>query len=201
MATETHELHILLVDDNHDRSELVGTGLQRCGFHNVSILKSQQALLHQIEQARPDVVVISLESPGRDLLESLSLVSHHNPTPIVMFTEQDDPAFIAEAVDAGVTTYVVDGIKADKVKPVVAVAMAQFRAFQALRCELADTRTQLADRGKIERAKALLMDRDGFTEAEAHTRLQTFAMENNLRVAEVATRLIALAAKQGKKST
>lgn len=191
--TEARELHILLVDDNRERAELVSRRLQEVGFGRLRVVQRDQGLLNQIERNPPDVIVISLESPGRDLLESLSIVSHHNPTPIVMFTREDDPAFIGEAVNAGVTTYLVDGIDADKVKPVVDVAIAQFRAFQQLRGELASTRSELKERRLVERAKLLLMARDGFTEAQAHARLQAAAMEENLKLSELAARIIELA--------
>jgi len=200
ISRETRALHILLVDDNPARAELVGSRLQEAGFDHLRFVQQQQGLLYQIEQNPPDVIVISLESPSRDLLESLSIVSRHNPTPIVMFTEEDDPSFIAEAVDAGVTTYLVDGIRAEKVKPVVEVAIAQFRAFQHLKGQLADTRMELAERRSIEQAKALLMERDGFSENEAHARLQAFAMQRNLKLAEVAKQIIELA-QRTKRST
>ena len=190
---ESSDLHILLVDDDPERAEHVATRLQAAGFSRLRVVQQQLGLLYQIEQSPPDVIVISLESPGRDLLESLSIVSDHNPTPIVMFTEEDDPTFIADAVDAGVTTYLVDGIQAEKVKPLVDVAIAQFRAFQSLKGQLADTRTQLAEGRLVDRAKRVLMERDGFTEAEAHTRLQTHAMERNLRLAELAEQVVELA--------
>ena len=192
-SSSTRELHILLVDDNRDRADLVVARLLEAGFDRLRVVHQQQGLLYQIEQNPPDVIVISLESPGRDLLESLSIVSRHNPTPIVMFTQEDDPSFIADAVDAGVTTYLVDGIRADKVKPVVDVAIAQFRAFQSLKGQLASSKVELAERRTIEQAKHLLMDRDGFTEAEAHARLQSFAMQRNLKLVEVATQVIDLA--------
>ena len=201
LSSTTRELHILLVDDNRARAELVVARLQEAGFDRLRVVHQQQGLLYQIEQNPPDVIVISLESPGRDLLESLSIVSAHNPTPIVMFTREDDPAFISEAVDAGVTTYLVDGIRAEKVKPVVDVAIAQFRAFQSLKGELASSRVELNERRTIEQAKRLLMERDGFTEPEAHARLQSFAMERSLKLADVASQLIELAArKRGTKS-
>jgi len=198
-GTSTPELHILLVDDNQARAELVGAHLQEAGFGRLRIVHQQQGLLYQIEQQPPDVIVISLESPSRDLLESLSIVSRHNPTPIVMFTEEDDPTFIADAVDAGVTTYLVDGIRAEKVRPVVDVAIAQFRAFQNLKGQLADTRSELSERRYIERAKHMLMERDGYSEDEAHARLQAYAMQQNLRLADVARQLIELV--QRKKGT
>jgi len=191
-GTSTPELHILLVDDNQARAELVGAHLQEAGFGRLRIVHQQQGLLYQIEQQPPDVIVISLESPSRDLLESLSIVSRHNPTPIVMFTEEDDPTFIADAVDAGVTTYLVDGIRAEKVRPVVDVAIAQFRAFQNLKGQLADTRSELSERRYIDRAKHMLMERDGYSEDEAHARLQAHAMQQNLRMVDVARQLIEL---------
>ena len=179
----------------------MAANLRGAGFSNLRVVQQQQGLLFQIEQSPPDVILISLESPGRDLLESLSIVSHHNPTPIVMFTEEDDPGFISQAVDAGVTTYLVDGIRAEKVKPVVEVAIAQFRAFQRLKGQLAESETALNERRIIERAKLLLVDRDGLSEQKAHQVLQKLAMTRNLKLAELAARIIELADKRGNTGT
>lgn len=195
-AFETRALHILLVDDNADRAELVGAHLREAGFSNLRVVQQQQGLLYQIEQNPPDVILISLESPGRDLLESLSIVSHHNPTPIVMFTEEDDPDFIGQAVDAGVTTYLVDGIRAEKVKPVVEVAIAQFQVFQRLRGELAESQSALSERRVIEQAKLLLISRDGLSETKAHQVLQKLAMTRNVKLAEIAAQIIEMAERQ-----
>lgn len=183
-------LHILLVDDDPRRAALVDAHLREAGFVNLRVVQMQQGLLHQIERDPPDVIVMALESPGRDILESLSVVSSHNPTPIVMFTEEDDPDFIRQAVDAGVSAYVVEGIRAEKVKPIIDVAMAQFRSFQQLRSQLADSRTALTERRDIERAKGVLMDHHGYTESRAHECMRSLAMSGNLKLVEVAQQVL-----------
>ena len=181
---------VMLVDDNPRRAAMVEGCLRQAGFGTLCLVPGQAGLLRQIEQQAPDVIVIDLDSPGRELLESLSLVSAHNPTPIVMFSEQEDPAFIAQAVDAGVTAYVVDGVRAEKVKPVIDVAMAQFRQFQHLREELASTRLELGERKLVDRAKALLMTHYGYPEQEAYRCMRTEAMNRHLKLAELASDII-----------
>jgi response regulator NasT len=180
----------MLVDDNPRRAALVEACLRECGVDTLCLVPGQASLLRQIEQQAPDVIVIDLDSPGRDLLESLSVVSAHNPTPIVMFSGEEDPSFIAEAVDAGVTAYLVDGIKAEKVKPIIDAAMAQFRQFQRLRAELATTRSELGERKLIDQAKALMMKRYGKTEQECYACIRTEAMNRSLTTVDVARRII-----------
>lgn len=191
------DLKVMVVDDNPRRAALVEGRLREAGFSTLCLVPLQAGPLHQIEQQAPDVIVIDLDSPGRDLLESLAFVSTHNPTPIVMFAQEEDPSFIAQAVDAGVTAYVVDGLNAEKVKPIIDVAMAQFRQFQRLREELASTQTALGDRKIIDQAKALLMEHRGQSESEAYTWLRTQAMNCNVKMSELARQVIdTLAAKR-----
>lgn len=184
------ELKVMVVDDNPRRAALVEGRLREAGFTTLCLVPLQAGLLHQIEQQNPDVIVIDLDSPGRDLLESLSFVSTHNPTPIVMFAQEEDPSFIAQAVDAGVTAYVVDGINTEKVKPIIDVAMAQFRQFQKLRAQLANTQTALGDRKVIDQAKALLMEHRGLSEREAYAWLRSEAMNCNVKMVQLAQRVI-----------
>ncbi|MEQ8486828.1 MAG: ANTAR domain-containing protein [Pseudomonadales bacterium] len=184
------ELKVMVVDDNPRRATLLERRLREAGFTTLCLVPQQAGLLHQIEQQAPDVILIDLDSPGRDLLESLAFVSAHNPTPIVLFAEEEDPGFIAEAVDAGVTAYVVGGINTERVKPIIDVAMAQFRQYQRLREALATTQSALGDRKLIERAKGLLMTHRGHTEQEAHEWLRSQAMNCNLKLGELAGRVI-----------
>ncbi len=181
----------MLVDDNPERAHRVEERLWDNGYQVVAVIPSATGLLRQIDQHSPDVVLIDLESPDRDVLESLSIVSHHNPRPVVMFTEQDDPDYINQAVNAGISTYLVGGINPDQVKPVIDVALAQFRSFQMLRDELSTTLTQLEDRKLIEQAKGLLMAHQGISEPEAHRLLNKLAMDNNQRLSEVARTVLA----------
>lgn len=190
MMTPAGSLKVMLVDDDPRRAAVVEACLRDAGVETLVMVPGHTSLLHQIEQQAPDVIVIDLDSPGRDLLESLSIVSAHNPTPIVMFSGEEDPAFIAEAVEAGVTAYLVDGIKAEKVKPIIDVAMVQFRQYQRLRTELASTRTELGDRRLVDQAKALLMKHFGQTEQDAYAGIRSEAMNLGLSTAEVARRVI-----------
>lgn len=184
-------LKVMLVDDNPRRAALVEESLRVCGVDTLCLVPGQTSLLRQIEQQQPDVIVIDLESPGRDLLESLSIVSVHNPTPVVMFSGEEDPDYIAKAVDSGVTAYLVDGINAETVKPIIDAAMAQFRRFQRLRSELDTTLTELGERKLVDQAKAVMMKHYGRTEQECYACLRTEAMNQGVRTVDVARQVIA----------
>lgn len=181
----------MLVDDDPARAASVEGSLRASGYEVLSIISSTSALLFQIEQHRPDVVLIDIRFPGRDILESLAVVNKHNPTAMVMFTEEDDPAYIQQAFHAGVSTYLMEGINPDKVKPVIDVALLQFQSFQAIRDELAETRHQLESQKLVARAKALLMKQKKLDEAAAHKLLLQMAMDNNLKIGDVAKTVIA----------
>jgi response regulator NasT len=181
----------MLVDDHPTRAQLVEENLKAAGFEVLSVISSATGLLFQIEQHRPDVVLIDLQSPDRDVLESLAIVNLHNPTAMVMFAEEDDPDYIRQAVAAGISTYLTEGMNPAKVRPVIEVAMAQFRQFQGLKEELNTARNQLQDRTVIEKAKGLLMAQKGITENEAHQLLTKLAMNNNQRLRDVAQTVIA----------
>jgi response regulator NasT len=183
-------LRIMLVDDDPVRAASVEEGLRACGYDVLSIISATAALLFQIEQHRPDVVLIDMKFPGRDILESLAVVNRHNPTPMVMFTEEDDPSYIQQAFHAGISTYLMEGINPAKVKPVIDVALAQFRSFQSLRNELIQTRNQLEAQKQLSRAKALLMKQKNLTEDAAHKMLLQMAMDNNLKIADVARMVV-----------
>jgi response regulator NasT len=181
----------MLVDDDVDRASQVEESLIASGFEVLSIISSNSALLYQIEQHRPDVVLIDLQFPGRDILESLAVVNDHNPTPMVMFSQENDPEYIRQAFRAGISTYLMDGIQPEKVKPIIDVALEQFHSFQQLRDELRTTRSQLEDQKLVARAKSLLMSRKRMDEARAHQLLIRMAMDNNLKVGDIARTVIA----------
>lgn len=190
-APQNAPIRVMLVDDHPSRAQLVEEHLKAAGFEVLSVISSATGLLFQIEQHRPDVVLIDLQSPDRDVLESLAIVNRHSPTAMVMFAEEDDPDYIRQAVEAGISTYLMEGINPAKVKPVIEVAMAQFKSFQELRQELDTARTQLQDRTLIEKAKGLLMLQKRISENEAHQLLTRLAMDNNQRLRDVAQTVIA----------
>ena len=157
--TETDKpksLGVMVLDDNIERAVMVEKSLLQNGFRVLVLLTSASGLLNQIEQHKPDVIVIDLESPDRDVLESLAVVSQHNPTPTVMFSQKNDPDFVSQAVMSGVTAYQGRELSPDIVKPIIEVAMSQFRSFNLLRKQLAQTQTELEESKLIERAKARL---------------------------------------------
>lgn len=183
-------LRVMLVDDDTGRAASVEEGLRASGFDVLSIIATSSALLYQIEQHRPDVVLIDLQFPGRDILESLAVVNDHNPTPMVMFSQEDDPNFIKQAFEAGVITYLMEGVYPEKVRQVIDVALAQFNAYQSLREELKFTRSELQLQKLMGRAKSLLIEHKHINEEEAHQMLNRLAMNNNLKLEEVAQTVI-----------
>ncbi len=180
----------MLVDDDVDRAASVEESLVASGFEVLSIVSSNSALLFQVEQQRPDVVLINLQFPGRDILESLAVVNDHNPTPMVMFSQEDDPDYIRQAFRAGISTYLMEGINPEKVKPLIDIALEQFRSFQSLRNQLQQARSQLEDQKLVAQAKQLLMSRKRLNEESAHKLLTRIAMDNNLKLSDVARTVI-----------
>ncbi|MDG1819628.1 MAG: ANTAR domain-containing protein [Porticoccaceae bacterium] len=189
-VVETNHARVMLVDDLPQRSARVEEKLIQDGFEVISILPSAAGLLFQIEQLKPDIILIDLQSPGRDVLDSLSVINDHNPTPVVMFSEEEDPDFIKDAVDAGVTAYMMGGVDTEKVKPVIDVAMAQFKSYQSLRQKLDTTRTQLESLSVIDKAKRLLMDQQGISEDSAHKVLRNLSMDSNQSLPQAAKAVV-----------
>jgi response regulator NasT len=180
----------MLVDDTRERAALVEQALADAGFEVVCSLTSAQGLMKQVADHEPDVVIVDLDSPDRDMLEHMSILNEHIPRPVVMFAEQGDSSTIEKAIRSGVSAYVVDGLEPDRVRPIIDVAVARFREFQALRHELEDTRTRLADRQVIDRAKALLIQHRKLGEEEAYHAMRKLAMNNSRRLVDVARDIV-----------
>ena len=187
------KLRVMLVDDHADRAALLERALAGAGYQVVATVAAGEDLYRRVAEIQPDVVIIDMESPGRDTLEHMRNISRDQPKPIVMFADNSDRAMIEAAVQAGVSAYIVDGLSGKRVKPIVEVAIARFKEFQALRRELEQAKTTLAERKTIERAKGILMKQRGWTEEQAYQALRKMAMDRNLRVAEVANQVIAMA--------
>ncbi|HKK06251.1 MAG: ANTAR domain-containing protein [Gammaproteobacteria bacterium] len=186
-------LRVLLVDESVGRAAILEQALADAGHAVVGRIAASEDLQAAVQRIEPDVIIIDMDSPDRDTLEHMRGISADRPKPIVMFAEDGDSATIEEAVRAGVSAYVVDGLNPGRVKPIMEVAIARFREFQALRQELADARHSLAERKDIERAKGILMQQRNWTEDEAYQALRKLAMDRNLRLAEVARNIIAVA--------
>jgi two-component system, response regulator / RNA-binding antiterminator len=185
-----HSLHILVVDQNVVRASILEEGLREAGFTRVTVVRDMQNLLKRIEEADPDVICIDLENPNRDVLEQMFQVSRSVPRPVAMFVDRSDTDMIKAAVESGVGAYVVDGLRKERIKPVLEMAISRFAAFRELREELDRTRQALEERKTIERAKGILMRKRDLTEDAAYTLLRKAAMNENRRLVEIAEAVI-----------
>lgn len=172
------------------RGNALAQGLEQAGYELVALLPADAELEARIAELRPDLLIVDAESGVRDLLEHIVFVTRGSPRPIVLFTDDNDVETARLAIAAGVTAYIVDGLRAARVKPVIEVAMARFAREQGLRAQLDDARQQLLERKTIERAKGLIMKRQGIGEEEAFARLRKLAMEKGLRLVDVAQRVL-----------
>jgi response regulator NasT len=172
------------------RAQALREGLQEAGYDIVASLPADMYLPDQIAQLQPDMIIIDAESDARDVLEHIVVATRDERRPIVLFTESEDEQSMEQAMRAGVSAYIVAGLKADRIKPVLNVALARFKQEQKLLTELSDTKHKLAERKVIERAKGLLMARHRLTEDQAYQKLRNMAMNKNLKLAEIAQRIL-----------
>ncbi|MHB1950980.1 MAG: ANTAR domain-containing response regulator [Acidiferrobacteraceae bacterium] len=186
-------MHVMLVDDDLERSALLRRSLEGCGYTVIATIGSTSDLYAAVRTRQPDVIVIDVEAPGRDTLEQMAMITQEQPRPIVMFCGDGDGALIRNAIRAGVSAYVVDGLAEARVKPIMEVAIARFAEFKALRDDARENRTRLEDRKIIERAKGLLMAARRCGEGEAYQALQKMAMNGNRKLVEVARDVIRIA--------
>ena len=187
------ELSILIIDDNRLRAQIIEDGLREAGHSLVTVLDTTHEAGRRIAEIAPDVVVIDVEYPGRDQLEHFFSLSRALRKPIAMFVDRSDAAEIEAAVEAGVSAYVVDGLKKERVKPILDMAISRFNAFARLQRELEEARSALEDRKLVDQAKAILMKSRGLSEAEAYALLRKTAMNQNRKIAEIAQSLITAA--------
>lgn len=186
------DLKVMLVDRDAERSAILEQTLRDSGHRIVAKLREGEDLAAQVCRHQPDVIIIDMEDPGRDTLEQMREIGRDQPKPIILFSDKRDSDYIQQAVKAGVSAYVVDGLSRERIMPIVEVAVARFREIQALREELLETKSQLAERKAIEQAKGLLMQRKGLSEAQAYQLLRKTAMDRNSRIGEVARLLLSL---------
>ncbi|MCH9809471.1 MAG: ANTAR domain-containing protein [Alphaproteobacteria bacterium] len=183
-------LHILVIDENRIRASIIEEGLCGAGDVRVTVLTETNELMRRIVEIDPDVIFIDLGNPSRDVLEHMFNVSRAVKRPIAMFVEHSDQASTEAAIEAGVSAYVVDGLKKERVRSILETAILRFNAFERLKRELEEAKTELADRKTIERAKVILMKTRGLTEPDAYALLRKTAMNQNRRMAEIAESLI-----------
>jgi response regulator NasT len=191
-------MRVLVVDDSEERTAILREGLATAGHEVAASLSSPLELLRMVEELRPDVIVIDTKSPTRNVLEHVVIVSQSSPRPIVMFASDAGGAAIRDAVRAGVSAYIVDGLDSNRVNSIVEVACAHFEEFQRLKFELAEANLKLSERQRVERAKGLLMKARGLSEDTAYHALRRLAMSKKVRLGEVAQQVIESAELLGK---
>lgn len=186
-------LRVLLVDETFERAALLKHALQEAGYHIAAHVSSSADLPGLVTELKPDVIILDTESPDRDTLEHLCIISRDQPRPIVMFTHDDDSEKIRAAIRAGVSAYIVNGLQSERLRPIMDVAMARFKEFQSMRIELEKAESQLAGRKDLDRAKGILMKQRGWSEDEAYQAMRKMAMDKGMKLSELSRQIIAMA--------
>lgn len=192
MNTEAN-LKIVIVDESPVRAAILEEALREAGHKQVIRIDETADLLARIYAIDPDVILIDLENPSRDVLEQMFRVSRAVKRPVAMFVDQSDSASIAAAIDAGVSSYIVDGLKKDRIKHILDISISRFNAFSRISTELEQTKSQLEERKVIERAKGILMKRKGMSEEEAYALLRAASMNEKKKMADIAQSIITAA--------
>jgi response regulator NasT len=193
MPARPTTLSILIIDENRLRASVIEAGLREAGYDNLTLIHDVSGIARRIADVQPDVIFIDLENPNRDMLENMFQLSRAVKRPIAMFVDRSDQAAIEAAVEAGVSAYVVDGLKRERVKPILDMAISRFNAFSRMTRELEEARSELENRKLIDRAKGILMTTRGMSEADAYALLRKTAMNQNRKISEIAESLITAA--------
>jgi response regulator NasT len=193
MSKPSTDLTILVIDENAIRASIIEEGLNEAGHLNVRVINEMQGVARLIETMDPDVIIIDIENPNRDMMEHMFQLTRMISRPIAMFVDRSDTAAIEAAVDAGVSAYVVDGLKKERIKPILDMAVSRFNAFSRLQRELVEARNALEERKVIERAKGILMKMRGLSEEEAFAVLRQTAMNEKKKLADIAQSVVTAA--------
>lgn len=193
MSKSSTDLTILVIDENAIRASIIEEGLNEAGHLNVRVIHEMQGVARLIETMDPDVIIIDIENPNRDMMEHMFQLTRMISRPIAMFVDRSDTAAIEAAVDAGVSAYVVDGLKKERIKPILDMAVSRFNAFSRLQRELVEARNALEERKVIERAKGILMKMRGLSEEQAFALLRQTAMNEKKKLADIAQSVVTAA--------
>lgn len=187
----TYRLSIIVVEKDRDRALLIVDALASAGDHDIHVIAEETSLARRVAERRPDLVLIDLANPSRDVLEDLTIASGAMDRPVAMFVERSDSSLTRATIEAGVSAYVVDGLRADRIKPILDAAIARFHVFQRMRVKLAATKSALEDRKIIDRAKGSVMRAKGIGEEQAYALIRKAAMGQGKRIADMAPLAIA----------
>ena len=191
--TRDSKLQIAVVERDRERAHMIVDGLREAGEFEISVIGDESGLARKLAALDPDVVLIDLENPSRDVLEGLTLATTPLDRPVAIFVDRSDADLMKDAIEAGVSAYVVAGLQKDRIKPVMDAAIARFAMVSRIRKELDTTKAALAERKMVDRAKGLLMNARGLSEDEAYALLRRTAMDQGKKISEVAGALITAA--------
>lgn len=186
-------LSIIVVEKDRERALRIVDALKDAGDLHITVIADEAGLARRIAEHKPDVVLIDIASPSRDVLEELTLASGPLERPVAMFVDRSDTGLTRAAIEAGVSAYVVDGLRPDRIKPILDAAIARFHMFQRMRTELATTKAALEERKVIDRAKGIVMRAKGIGEDEAYALIRRTAMDQGKRIVDVAQALVTAA--------
>jgi two-component system, response regulator / RNA-binding antiterminator len=189
-ASHKEQMRIAIVDESASRASIIEEGLATLAGCEIFTLTSRTGLIAQIAQIAPDIIFMDLGNPSRDVLEEYFAVSRALDHPIAMFVDQSDDDQIAASIDAGVSTYVVDGLSAKRIAPLLNMTILRFQAYARLQTELAEAQGKLAERDTIDKAKRILMHTKGVSEPVAYAELRNKAMSTNRRIADIAEAVV-----------
>jgi two-component system, response regulator / RNA-binding antiterminator len=183
-------MRIAIIDESAARASVIQEGLAAIDDCELFVVTDRRGLVARIEEIAPDIVLMDLGNPSRDVLEEYFVVSRALARPIAMFVDESDDESIAASIDAGVSAYVVDGLAANRIRPLLDLAVRRFNAFARLQSDLAEAKGKLAERDAIDKAKRILMDTRGMTEPAAYAELRGAAMNSGRRIADIAEAVI-----------
>ena len=186
-------LSIVVVEQDRDRALQIIESLKAAGPHEVLVLAEEAGLARRIQERNPDIVLIDIASPSRDILEELTLASAPQERAVAMFVDESDEGLAKAAIEAGVSAYVVDGLRPERLKPIVEAAITRFHMFQQVRAELQATKRALEERKVIDRAKGILMKAKGLDEDAAYALMRKTAMSQGRKMVDVAEAIVTAA--------
>ena len=190
IAVHKAYMRIAIVDESSVRASIIQEGLAQLENCEIFVLTERKAMLARLAEIDPEIVLMDLGNPSRDVLEEYFAVTRALSRPIAMFVDESDDDAIAASIDAGVSAYIVDGLAANRIRPLLDLAIRRFNAFARLQDDLAKARGQLAERETIDKAKRILMDGRGLSEPDAYKELRTKAMQSSRRIADIAEALV-----------
>lgn len=183
-------LSIVVVEQDRDRALMIVDSLQEAGENDIHVISEVSGLGRRLSERNPDLVIVDLTSPTRDMIEELTLATSPLERPVAIFADESDESLTRAAIEAGVSAYVVDNLRAERINPIISAAITRFNMFRRLREELAETKRALEERKVIEQAKGLLMKMRGLSEEEAYSQLRKTAMDRSKKITDIAAALV-----------